>query len=106
MRRQAAIGPEQEHPSRRRPPSRAPADALVSEDRPALWIGVSERDFGRLEEKAHQTEARVNRLEDEVYGRRRESRAFVVGWWQVLVGGLFVLIASFGSAAVLLILGS
>jgi hypothetical protein len=73
--------------------------------RSAAPIGISDRELGVLEEKVHQTEARVNRLEDEFYARRRQSRAFVVSWWQVLIGGLFVLGASFGSAAVLLLLG-
>jgi hypothetical protein len=100
------IGSKQEHLSRKRPPSRAPAGALVNEDRPAPSNGVSERDFGRLEEKAHQTEARVNRLEDEVYGRKRESRAFVVSWWQVVVAGLFVLAAQLGSILLMRFLGS
>ena len=105
MRRQAAIGSEQERPSRGRPPSRASADALVSEDRPALWIGVSERDFGRLEEKAHQIEVRLNRLEDEVYERKRRRQALALSWWQVFVAGLIVIAASLGSAWLVLAFG-
>jgi len=66
---------------------------------------MSDRELGVLEEKVHQTEARVNRLEDEVYQRKRLRQAVALSWWQVLIGGLFVLGASFGSAAVLLLLG-
>jgi hypothetical protein len=57
-----------------------------------------------LEEKVCQTEARVNRLEDEVYQRKRQGRAFSVTWLQVLVAGIIGLAASFGSAALLLLL--
>lgn len=55
-----------------------------------------------MEEKVHQTEARVNRLEDEVHGRKRESRALAVTWWQVIVTGLFLLAGSFGGAVLVL----
>jgi len=64
-----------------------------------------DRDFGRLEEKVYQTEARVNRLEDEVYERKRRRQALALSWWQVLIAGLFVLGASFGSVALLLLVG-
>ena len=67
---------------------------------------MSDRELGVLEEKVHQTEARVNRLEDEVYQRKRLRQAVALSWWQVLIGGLFVLGASFGSAALLLLFGS
>ena len=92
------MGLEQERPSRRHPPIRASGGA--AKGGPPPRVAVSERDFGRLEEKTHQTEGRVDRLEDEVYGRKREGRAFIVSWWQVVIAGLFVFAASFGSALI------
>jgi hypothetical protein len=58
-----------------------------------------------LEEKVHQTEVRLTRLEDEVHERKREGRAFAVGWWQVMVAGVIVSAASFGSAWLVLAIG-
>ena len=59
---------------------------------------MSDRELGRLEEKVRQTEARLRRLEDEVYQRRRERRALVLSWWQVFVLVVFTIGASLGSA--------
>jgi hypothetical protein len=61
-----------------------------------LWNKAEE--WGRYKEK-------VERLEDEISARKRERRALVLSWWQVVVAGLFVLAASFGSAALVLLLG-
>jgi hypothetical protein len=65
---------------------------------PAGCASNGAEDWGRYKEK-------VDRLEDEVYGRRRERRALVVSWWQLIAGGLFVLAGSFGGAALVLVLG-
>jgi hypothetical protein len=62
-------------------------------------------EWGRLKERVDQTERRVARLEDEVYERKRQRRSLALSWWQVLVAGLFVVAASFGSAALVLLLG-
>jgi len=85
-----------------KPPSRG---RLATPRADNVTIGLSERDFGRLEEKTHQTEARLSRLEDEVQGRNRESRAFVVSWSQVFVVVLFTIGASLGSAWLVLAFG-
>ena len=96
MRRQTTIRSKQERPSHERALSRRVAGG---------GSGLSEREFGRLEEKAHQTEVRLNRLEDQVYERKRRRQALALSWWQVLIAGLFVLGASFGSALLVLFLG-
>jgi hypothetical protein len=59
-------------------------------------------EIGRALEKADQNAKRLDRLEDELRGRDQHSRALVLGWWQVVVGGLFVIAGSCGSAALIL----
>jgi hypothetical protein len=66
---------------------------------------LSERELGRFEEKVRQIESRLNRLEDEMYERKRRRQALALSWWQVFVAGLIVIVASFGSAWLVLALG-
>ena len=68
-------------------------------------IGLSDRELGRLGEKVRQTEARLRRLEDEVYQRKRQSGFLAVTWRQVIVTGLFLLVGSLGSAALVILAG-
>lgn len=65
---------------------------------PEGYVWNKAEEWGRYKEK-------VDRLEDEIYARKRERRALVLSWWQLLAGGLFVLAGSFGSAALVLMFG-
>ncbi len=62
-------------------------------------------EIGRGLEKADQNAKRLDRLEDELRGRDQHSRSVVLGWWHVVVGGLFVIAGSCGGSVLVLVLG-
>ena len=61
--------------------------------------------WGRVCERVDNLQTRMDRLDEDFTGRKRESRAIVVSWWQVAIAGVFAVAASFGSAALVLVFG-
>jgi hypothetical protein len=60
--------------------------------------------WGRICERVDALRDRIDRLEQDLKEREKARRTVAIGWWHVIVGGLFLLAGSWGGSALIVFL--